>query len=663
MKVYIIGIFWLVLSSFSYAVAPSIDDFRQAANIIDTELSPSGRYLAILKNVEQERIIYIHDLENGGNVVSQFGDKIVRPFNLGWVSDNKILVSIQVPAFKSHVEDELEDKHIREIDYPYLTRVVAVTMGKGGWVELLSKKSKLGKVGHLSGIVNILPDDENHVIVSAWVNGRYLLYKAHVSNGKGENIASGGPYTYRFITNRQGQVLYRLDYLSTKKEIIILANQEDDWIEIDRIYYNEEDAISSGAINLNDFSGITNEGELLYLKPDETTGFYALYKRDKKGKTVLFKQTKNEDILGIKTNSYSAEVNGYFTVQDDAIVERSWDEENIKHLAHISAQVKATGVIGFHVRWRKRSSPSVVVSTRGMDNSGRYYLYNKAKKQLSFLAYKNEFLLAENLAIPAKVKYKARDGHPIPAHLLLPQNFVQGKPHATVVMPHGGPFSRDYDEFDPIAQFIATRGYVVIKPNFRGSSGYGKAYEEAGYQQWGQLMQDDVEDSAHFLIKQGITNPNKVCILGISYGGYSALMGALNQDKLFKCAVSVNGVTHLPELLDHEEDKLKSNGFKQGIKELHERIGHPASDRVMLEQNSPALRTEDMNIPILLIGGEKDKIVPFEQQEMMEDALDDTDKDFKFISFEEGRHNPISNYEDIKPFYQEVDLFLKKYLN
>lgn len=657
----------IILSLFSinaFSVAPSIEDFREERTTIDAEISPSGRYLALLKNNGQKRVVMIHDLHNKGNLVSQFGDEVVRPFNLNWISDEKILVSIISPVFRNQVQRELKDKHIREIKYPYVTRIVAITIGQSGWVELLGKKSSLGLSGNLSDIHNILPDDDENVILSAWADGKYKLYKANVNTSKGELAASGSRYTYKFISNRKGEILYRFDYLSSQKEIIILAKNDDDWDEVDRIYFDNEEAEHNGGIKLEDFGGITNDGSLLYLKRTPDTGFYALYKRDKHRNITLFKQVIGQDILGIDHNNYTSEVTGYFTVNNEAIIEASWDETNQQHINNIQKQLKDLGTSGFSIRWRKNDSPTLIVRGKGLANPGVYYIYDKKSGKLNFLSVANEFIPSDKLAIPAKVKYKARDGQLISALLLIPQNFKQGKPHPTVVFPHGGPNARDYDLYDPIAQFIATRGYVVIQPNFRGSTGYGIEFEEAGYKQWGGLMQQDVEDAAHFLVKNGLTAKDKICIAGVSYGGYSALIGALHQDKLFKCAISINGVTDLLEIIKNSEKRLERINAEQEIDKLvYQRVGHPELDEKMLKQNSPINRANDVNVPILLIGGEKDKIVPFEQQEDMSDALEDAEKDFEFIEFEDGYHNPLRNYEDIKPFYEAVEKFLKTHLS
>jgi dipeptidyl aminopeptidase/acylaminoacyl peptidase len=146
------------------------------------------------------------------------------------------------------------------------------------------------------------------------------------------------------------------------------------------------------------------------------------------------------------------------------------------------------------------------------------------------------------------------DGRDIPAYLTIPP---ETKPESLplVVLPHDGPESRDLPVFDWLAQFLATRGYAVLQPQFRGSTGFGQAHQSAGYQQWGGSMQDDLTDGVNALISQGLANPARVCIVGLDYGGYAALAGAAFTPELYKCAASINGISDLQSLFDYVDER------------------------------------------------------------------------------------------------------------
>ena len=155
-------------------------------------------------------------------------------------------------------------------------------------------------------------------------------------------------------------------------------------------------------------------------------------------------------------------------------------------------------------------------------------------------------------------------------------------------MPHGGPDSRDGNSFDWWAQFLASRGYAVLQPNYRGSSGYGHRFTEAGLHQWGLKMQDDISDGVKKMIADGIADPKRVCIVGGSYGGYAALAGATFSSDLYACAVSVAGVSDLPRMLQHERRLEGRDSHRMSF--WISRIGSPTDDSEQLRATSPAQR-------------------------------------------------------------------------
>ena len=164
------------------------------------------------------------------------------------------------------------------------------------------------------------------------------------------------------------------------------------------------------------------------------------------------------------------------------------------------------------------------------------------------------------------------------------------RPIPFVVLPHGGPSSRDILGYDYLAQMIASRGYGVLQPNYRGSRGYGGAFEHAGFQQWGLKMQDDVTDGTQWLIEQKLADPGHICIVGWSYGGYAALMGAIKTPALYRCAVSMAGVTDLRRRLDRASQSRFAD------------LNLPRfdSDPAVIAANSPVLHADEIRIPILL---------------------------------------------------------------
>jgi dipeptidyl aminopeptidase/acylaminoacyl peptidase len=185
------------------------------------------------------------------------------------------------------------------------------------------------------------------------------------------------------------------------------------------------------------------------------------------------------------------------------------------------------------------------------------------------------------------------------------------------MLPHGGPEFQDDASFDYVAQFLASRGYAVLQPQFRGSTGFGVAHRKAGYRQWGKLMQDDVTDGVRAMIDQGIADPKRVCIAGMSYGGYSALAGAAFTPELYACAISVNGLSDLPNMLGYQ--RRVGGDESDRVAYWKEHIG-PANDPDVIAR-SPARAARNVRAPVLLIHGIDDSIVPVAQSQGMMRAL------------------------------------------
>jgi dipeptidyl aminopeptidase/acylaminoacyl peptidase len=301
------------------------------------------------------------------------------------------------------------------------------------------------------------------------------------------------------------------------------------------------------------------------------------------------------------------------------------------------------------VRVEKPSSPPV------------YYLVDFTTHRADIAAEEYPALNGVPLGDQKQITYKARDGTPIPAYLTLPPGKVAG-PLPLVVLPHGGPQARDYPEFDWLVQFIASRGYAVLQPQFRGSTGFGDAFEQAGYRQWGGLMQDDVTDGVQAMIDQGIADPHRIGIVGASYGGYVALAGAAFTPKLYRCAVSISGVSDIPALMRAEIPDVSMSGgrivrfISASQSNWKERVGEP-TDR-SLWSRSPINSVGSITIPILIIYGTGDAVVPNDQSERMAHALTAAGKNVTVATLA-GEDHWLSRTDTRVQVLKELDSFLR----
>jgi dipeptidyl aminopeptidase/acylaminoacyl peptidase len=286
------------------------------------------------------------------------------------------------------------------------------------------------------------------------------------------------------------------------------------------------------------------------------------------------------------------------------------------------------------VSW-DQAQTKVIVAVDGQREPRVYYLLDRTTGKPTRLTTTYKELTEADLGEVKPYPYKARDGLEIPAYLTLPPG-KSLKNLPVVIMPHGGPMRRDKLEFDWMAQFLANRGYAVLQPNFRGSSGYGVKFLEAGYGQWGLKMQDDITDGVMKLIADGIADPKRICIVGGSYGGYAALAGAAFTPDLYACAVSWAGVSDLGEFL-----RTRSQDFGRDsamISSWSRFIGDRDNDSAKLEAASPADNAARIKCPILLMHGTADSTVRINQSEIMRRALERAKKHVEFIEFDKESH-------------------------
>ena len=261
----------------------------------------------------------------------------------------------------------------------------------------------------------------------------------------------------------------------------------------------------------------------------------------------------------------------------------------------------------------------VVVRVDGKRDGAAYFLIDRNTHKASFLGPVYSGIDLPDIADRTLISYTAADGMHIPALLTLP-NGKAPKNLALVVLPHGGPEGHDGAEFDWLAQGLASRGYAVLQPEFRGSDGNGWDFLAAGYGQWGRKMQTDLSDGVRYLAAQGTIDPKRVCIVGASYGGYAALAGATLDRGVYRCAVSDAGIADLHSFLQWKRDRIRDSDSTV-LRYENRFMGTDNIDDPKLAEISPISHVADVQIPILLTHGKDDTVVPIDQSEEMEAAL------------------------------------------
>jgi len=630
------------LSSLAPAAAepPSIANFLEQTPLVDFALSPDGERLAVLvKRDNSGRVNVLNSRTRAVEHTIQLANDM-RPVWVAWANDERLLVAVIVGQFQITAT---------RITFP-VARVLALNSDGQNVTTLFENQSRMLRSNfNLAVVTDILPDDPQHVLMPGYRGGDLDLWRVNVYTGAAERVATGSPNTYAWRTDAAGAPAFRYDTNRRGTVVTIYApDATGNWRRVARV--REEDLPEFEPVADGPEAGVS----YVLARPEgaDRTGVYLYDGRQGQFISTVASDPR-VDIAGVFVNPRTSEYLGYFTFDD--VYRAYFTDSRIQ--SHMNGLRRFFGEdASFDILDMSDDRRMWIISALGPSDPGALYLYDRERTHIEPLTPFHPSLAAEQLGASRVVRYAARDGAEITGYLTLPAGAGAG-PHPLILMPHGGPETRDLFTYDRDAQFLATRGYAVFRPNFRGSSGYGRAFAEAGYGEWGGRMQDDLTDALAHLVAAGVADPARVCIMGYSYGGYAALAGAAFTPDAYRCAISIAGVSDLIEQAryviregdDEEDDYIRRS------------IGDPRADRARLEARSPALHAASIRVPVLLLHGDQDSIVPVAQSRRMERALRQAGRDVRYIEAA-GEGHPYWSDEEMTRLYTEVEAFLARHL-
>ena len=314
------------------------------------------------------------------------------------------------------------------------------------------------------------------------------------------------------------------------------------------------------------------------------------------------------------------------------------------------------GKVNLDLRSQSSKEPLLLVRVSSDVDPGKTYLFNYESNNLTEL-FDYSISASDAFSEMTFFQYQSRDGMEIPAYLTVPKG-KEASDLPVIALIHGGPWNRASWGFDARVQFLANRGYAVFQPNFRGSRGYGDDFLNAGNGEWGKAMQDDITDGLYYLIEQGIADPNRICIMGASYGGYAALAGLAFTPELYECGISLSGPSNLVST-------LKGSRVSPSVTraDYQMRVGDYGTEegRRKLRQVSPYFHAEQVEAPLLVIHGNKDVRVRECESSQMVKALDDAGKSVEYLRSEKDGHS-FFNKRNRTAVYARIEAFLAEHL-
>lgn len=589
----------------------NVHDFLSGEGATPPELSPDGRFLA--------QMLYQGVSSPGGELVIRDLDSPGQPeisrtdltgfdvLYMVWANNQRLLTTIRTSGFVQAGGQRIDVPVIRTISFdPYDTsRPIVLFQNEGRRVFQNVNNA------FWSAVVDLLPGDDSHILMPAYRDRTLDLWRVNVFTGDADLVERGRERTAYWFTNSRGQAAMRVDVGSSGRRVNVFTRAPDSrsWRRSASYLTNE---LIEAAPEF-DFAGHGENPEeiIIFGRPDDTdkTGLYAFdLAAGEYGPPLVLEG--NVDITRTIIDSRSRQLLGY--VRSDGRTETVlFDPALDRHYQQIAAHFDDDLTIvprGFR-------GDRMMIHVSGPREAGALYFYDASTGEITHVYSSRPNLHSSSLNDVEVLNYTSRDGVALQAYLTLPAQGT-GPDTPLVVMPHGGPEARDEYGYDMIAQYFAANGYAILQPNFRGSAGYGRAFAEAGYGEWGGRMQQDIDDAISAVITAGRVDGDRVCIAGFSYGGYAALIGGAQRPDFYDCVFAGAPVTNLVSFVEHWQE------HNEAAAEYWERaIGHPRRDRARLEAVSPVNLADRFSMPVLIAHGMRDEIVPFEQSQAMAGAL------------------------------------------
>lgn len=569
-------------------------------------ISPDGKTAAFVSRIDGKDIIMTLDIAAGTTEPRMAIDEVsTRDL---WFADNDHVVFVASDATRIFgFRGELEYSAAFSID---LKRNSLATMLKGT-PEMFPAQSGLGNiVGKYKKSGMVLMPAYMTVSKSLSTPPRMDLLKVSLETGRGRTFHRGTPHTIDWFVDETGKVLAREDYDNKANSYRIFSEKSG---KMKKIFDADATRVPFSLL------GIKADGSALIVvdASDDNEGFDAIFELDFDGNVspqVLERTGVDIDRVFSDHNRF---VDG--VQYSGALPSYHFYEPEID--AAVQSMVERFSTSAVHIESHSDDWKQIVYLIYSSQTSGKYIMQDRLTGQLTGLVEQRQAIPTDAIGEIVGVSYPARDGTTIPAIITWPAGIeaTDRKGLPLVVMPHGGPATYDAVWFDWMAQYFANRGYAVLQPNFRGSAGYGRDFLHAGYGEWGRKMQDDVTDGVSVLVDNGFVDSQRICIVGASYGGYSALAGGAYTPDLYKCVVAVAPVSDLPRMI---RDVSKRRGYRHwAVDYWKDVIGDPKAEKVKLEEISPVNSAADFHAPVLLIHGKDDTVVPVSQSEVMEKAL------------------------------------------
>lgn len=621
------AVIWLIgtISAVANAAGVPIELYGSLPRLDEIQLSPDGKRLALVRTEGNERVIAILSLTDGKVVAgTRVGQEKLR--GIEWADDDRLMIFRSTTARLS--EDIGPQEFMNLLVFDVLTqKMTSLPLTRGQIINTVIRPPMVRRIGGNTVLF----------FVGIHTSGRPALVSYNLATAEQKIVTLADRGTADWFVDEAGRIVAQVNYDMSKKE----------W-EVGTVADGKFKVVQSGTSEVEvprliGF-GVDSDTVLVQILENNVGATRAL----SIGTAKLSDSPALPGEVGPLFDPESRRLVGQMFVTDateyrftDPARQRLWESVLQKFKG---ARVK---LVSASAGFRR-----IAVRVDGRGHGLAFVLVDPDSGGMSRVGdvYQGLSVINETRAMT----YAAGDGLPIRAYLTLPEGRQPSK-LPLVVLPHGGPAARDTADFDWWAQALASQGYAVLQPNFRGSA-LGYRFISAGFGEWGRKMQTDLSDGVKHLADQGIVDPSRVCVVGASYGGYAALAGVSFQPGVYRCAVSVSGPANLRRMLQFERRTSSDAGQRYWTRFM----GVEGHNDPSLEKISPSEHIEAITAPVLLIHGRDDSVVPYAQSDSMAGAMKRAGKSVELVTLKEEDHW-LSRAETRTQMLQSSIAFLRKH--
>lgn len=621
----------LVVLGAAQAQPTPIEHFVRYNKVDTPVVSPNGRRIAMVSEADGLRIVLV--LSRDGEAPRAVNADAVNPESLFWANDDVLVIRASMERDRNYDDDFFTE-----------TTMFAFDLQNGELRELFDLGADAPRSN--GNAANVRGRDPETGRLAVQMADR--LYSIDPNNGRYRSMDRTMQPVFSYTLGPDGQALTRANYSQFERRYWLEVRTDEYW---ETVIDREESVIRQAVYGL--LTGTDDEIVASERPFSGTRRLFTISATTGEPLRTLY-QHPDFDFRSVEVDPFTNLVVGVQILED--LRRTEWFDPDLAAIqASLEAAIPDASIT--LESWSQDRSEFTLAAWR-MDQPVEYYFYDSNDGSLGRLGSALPELQASGLTSRVAITFPARDGTAIPAYLTLPAG--EG-PWPLVVLPHGGPASRDVGGYDMFAHFIADRGYLVVQPNFRGSSGLGGEWERAGWGGWGRgVMQHDVSDSVSALVRSGYARADSACILGASYGGYVALSAATFTPDLFQCAMAIAPVSDLWTIVDDGACcGLTSTRSRDFARMLTGSMEQPS--RREARHISPMAHADQVRIPLLIAHGLEDSVVPVEQSEFMEDALSAAGIPFTMVWMESADHH-FDTVEARREVLTLIEDFLSEHL-